>query len=273
MDILENTERNGNFTSSEIVKLVGCGKREMTPMELLARPKSGVGSSTKTIEDVNILDTVALTYIKEKNIERRLNLSLKQEVSTRPMAWGHLMEIWVGNNHLDYDYTSLRNKTFSHPNIDFWKGSPDHKNDKKSIVCDTKAYERKAFADYADCIMADSYPLFKELYPQQCWQLVSNSIILNVNFIQPIAFMPYQSELSDIRLFLNTYDEDDQWKYKYIYEALDNQLPYLMDDGYYKNMVTNIFEVPQADKDYLTAKVLSAGKYLEPFFITEPTTK
>jgi hypothetical protein len=44
--------------------------------------------------------------------------------------------------------------------------------------------------------------------------------------------------------------------------AKDDELPYLQDDGYYKNINIIRFEVPEADKLLLTKRVLEAGKYL-----------
>ena len=69
--ITENKNRAGNFTSSDIHKLTSTG-----------RGIHGFGAP-------------AITYIEEKNIERRMGVSIKQEAYSRPMAWGHLMEAWV----------------------------------------------------------------------------------------------------------------------------------------------------------------------------------
>lgn len=61
--------RRGLFTSSEISRLMQNGSRPMTEDELNARPKSGKGSKTTTIEDEDILSEGALTYIREKIAE------------------------------------------------------------------------------------------------------------------------------------------------------------------------------------------------------------
>lgn len=247
-NITENTDRIGNFTSSEIWKL------------------------TKSDKSGKDFGTPALTYIQEKNIERRMLVGLKQDMSTKVTAWGHLMEMWVHQNYLSTEYESVGDITLSHPTIEFWKGSPDFKSVSLKIVAECKGYERKRFAEYADIIELNSVDALRQDFPEEYWQMVSNSIILGVDKIQPILFMPYESELADIKMFVEQYDMDDQWKYKYVYDSLNAQLPYLVDGGYYKNFNTCILDVPQSDKDFLTERVLLAGGKLNPFFINKLTT-
>ena len=67
--------------------------------------------------------------------------------------------------------------------------------------------------------------------------------------------MPYFSELEDIRTMAENYDGGDQWKYRFIVESPDAELPYLPDGGYYKNLNKFEFEVPKEDKDFLTERV------------------
>jgi len=55
--------REGKITASEVSAIMGNGTREMTKEELDARPKSGVGSKTKTIEDATVLSDAAITYL------------------------------------------------------------------------------------------------------------------------------------------------------------------------------------------------------------------
>lgn len=246
--ISENPLRVGNFTSSEIWKLM----------------KKGTGTS--------VFGAPALTYIHEKNIERRMGVSIKQEVYTRPIAWGWLMEKWVNAQHLGFDYDSVGDKTIPHPIIEFWKGSPDFKCTDKGIIAECKGYERKNFAEYAESIETKSIEIIKSEHPEEYWQMVSNACILGFDFIQPILYMPYKSELPAIREFVDNYDGEDQWKYKYVYDALDNQLPHLPDNGYYKNLYTCILEVPAEDKKLLTDRVLLAGNMLNPFYVPKTIT-
>lgn len=240
--ITENILRVGNITSSKAHLFIAEGKMEL-------------GFSAP-----------AITYIKEKNIERVMGISLKQEVYSKAIAWGEIIELYVHEKTLGLDYEAVGKVTISHPTIEFWKGSPDNVNKAKSIVGDTKGYERKAYAEYADTIMLKDTEFFKKTHPQEYWQLVSNAIILGMDYIQPILFMPFKSELEQIRAFVDSYEGEDKWKYKYIYDASDSQLPYLPDGGYYKNLTTAILEVPQSDKDLLTSKIELAGTLLKPFY-------
>ena len=67
--------RNGNFTSSLIYNL-------------MARDKSGKGFGVN-----------ALTYIEEKNMERRLGRAIESERDSRVMSWGSLCE-QIGRAHV-----------------------------------------------------------------------------------------------------------------------------------------------------------------------------
>lgn len=68
---MNNDLRFGRFTSSEVYKLMSSGKAK--------------GSFGKP----------ALTYIEEKNMERRLGRGLNVEQNARPMTWGSLLEGYV----------------------------------------------------------------------------------------------------------------------------------------------------------------------------------
>ena len=61
--------RAGRFTSSEYWKLMECGKRPMTQVELDARPKKGVGSKTTLVPDPSKMGPKGLTYISQKVAE------------------------------------------------------------------------------------------------------------------------------------------------------------------------------------------------------------
>jgi len=69
--MIENIERIGSFTSSQIYKLC-------------AMPKSGDGFGKPGI-----------TYIQEKRIEKRMGRSISVDSYSRSMAWGLFMEMYV----------------------------------------------------------------------------------------------------------------------------------------------------------------------------------
>lgn len=90
--IEQNTEewnrvRIGRFTASEIHRLMEPAKRDMTPEELKARPKSGKGSSSKLVYDYEKLSDSALTYITEK-VAEVLTGQAKQQGYAFPLIWG-----------------------------------------------------------------------------------------------------------------------------------------------------------------------------------------
>jgi len=82
--MIENIERIGNFTSSNIYKLCTLNK-------------SGDGFGKPGI-----------TYIQEKRIEQRMGRSIGVESYSRSMAWGHFMELVVFSKiGLEYKIESL----------------------------------------------------------------------------------------------------------------------------------------------------------------------
>ncbi len=79
--------RIGRFTASELHRLMEPAKREMTPAELKARPKSGAGSHAKLVYDYSGLSDAALTYINEK-VAEVLTGTAKNQGYAFPIVWG-----------------------------------------------------------------------------------------------------------------------------------------------------------------------------------------
>ena len=252
--MIKNKERCGNFTSSEIVALMSTGKQ----IEGFGLP--------------------AVTYISEKRIERLLERSISDEVSARPLVWGKLLESHVFGL-LGLDYTLSSQETDMHPEIDFWAGSKDgtHEGEQKAVIDIKCPITLKSFCqlvmpiycglDGNECIDAIrngfthngiTYEKHKsgETY---YWQLVSNACINGTDWAELIVYTPYQSELSDIRLLC----EGNPKAYG-IWSSSDEELPNLVNDGYFKNLNVIRFQIPQEDKDRLRANVLKAGKLLQP---------
>lgn len=263
--------RNGCFSSSEIVALTTVGKREMTPAELAGRPKTGKGSSAKTISDSTILSQTAITYIKKKNYERRLGRSLLNASSGKPQQWGNLVEETVFGI-LPLSYTLNSQETLKHAQYgDFWVGSPDgFKLDAGKTVVDIKCpYTHLSFCDlvaplYEGLLGNDAMAYIRANHDEgdtYYWQLVSNAIIGGCDHAELIIYMPYLSEINDLRAIAEGNPECGwvQW-------ALD--LPYLPDNCYYKNLNIIRFDIPQEDKDFLTECVVNASKQLTERFIS-----
>ena len=248
--ITENINRIGRFTSSEIHNLLSVNVK-----------KDGFGKP-------------ALTYINEKAMERRLGRSIDTESNARPLTWGKAVEKYVHEYHLPTSYSYCSSETIAHPEYgDFWAGSPDHiKYDEGTTVVDIKCpITLKSFCTFADLWddahnknfspaldLLQQHPDGEKYY----WQLVSNSILLNAKYAELVVFCPYKKELQSIRDFVSKID-GDQAPYFWIDRSRDSELPWIPGNGYYKNLYVFRFEVPQADKDLLTAKVIAASKLLK----------
>lgn len=261
--ITENKNRNGNFTSGEIHKLIPFGSRPMTDEEIVELKTTNPKSKKKTIEGG--FSAAGLTYIEQTNMERRLLRSLDKDITTNDMSWGDFVEMWVFKEHLDTDYEWLGKTTLNHPTIPYWVGSPDYRNRIKSILSECKGYQLENFCRYADAIETGKGEILKNDCPKEWWQGVSNCIITGSKYFQPVLFCPYQSQLPELREFANGLEGEEQLKYEFIFRSADSKLCYLMENGYYKNYNTCIIEVPQSDKDFLTSRVIEAGKLLNEF--------
>ena len=97
--------------------------------------------------------------------------------------------------------------------------------------------------------------------------MVSNACIHKVDRMEAIVYMPYESEMEDIRELA----EDPEylsaiglmpWEVRFITEKPNSQLSVLPNDSSFKNL--NIFEfyVPDEDVIFLTKRIISAGKIL-----------
>lgn len=241
-----NTERIGNFTSSEIYSLMANGKA------------------------ANSLGKPALTYIDECNMERRLNRSITDDVSARPLTWGKLNE-WTAFSKLGIEYSLTSQETDSHPEIDCWKGSKDGiKEDEGKTVIDIKCpFTLKSFCTMADCSTIDDVRDNHKDGEKYYWQLVSNAIINDCKHAELIIYMPYKSELQEIRDLAGQAPEDQLYKYYWVVNSHDEELPHLIDGGYYKNLYVIRFEVTDSAKLELTNRVKLAKSMLNEFHVPE----
>jgi hypothetical protein len=236
---MESKYRVGRFTSSRIG-------------DLMTYAKNGVDFGKP-----------ALTYIAEKNMERKLGRSLNIETNSKPTSWGLLLEKRVLEDLLGIDYRPCSKETIEHPDYDFWAGSPDaEKFDEGKTVVDIKCpFTLKSFCQFADCEsiqdIFNNHPDGETYY----WQLVSNAILIGAKYAELIIYCPYQSELATIRDMANYYD-GDQNKVAWMNWTDDRDMPYLIDGGNYKNVNIFRFEVPEQSKEELTERVIRASKLL-----------
>jgi hypothetical protein len=236
MSITENVERIGSFTSSQIYKLMTNNAKK----DYFGKP--------------------GLTYIEEKKIEKRLGRSVTTETHSQAMAWGIFMEMVVFDK-ISFEYKITSNTTDTHPKIKEWAGSKDLFVEGVK-VSDIKCYQPLNFAKYTDALLKKDVAFIRQNFPKEYWQLVSNAIINNTPNAEAITFMPYESELEEIREMAENYDGNDQWKYRFIAESHKSALPYLPNKGYYKNLNIFEFKVPEEDKKALTERVLMAIQLL-----------
>jgi len=238
MTILSNPARIGSFTSSEIYNL-------------LKKDRSGKGFGVP-----------ALTYIEERNMARRLGRSLTTETNARPTTWGKCLEPFAFQK-LGFDYELVSDVTITHPDIPYWCGSPDLIGE--NIVGDIKCpMTLKSFCQFIDAFNFapdNPMPIIRGEHPsgeQYYWQLVSNAILTNSDYAELIVYVPYRSDLPEIRLTAM-----DNKAFKWIEYAEDYELPWLIESGHYQDINIIHFAVPQSDKELLTNAVIEAGKLLQ----------
>jgi len=231
-------QRHGTFSSSAIWKLTTKGKK--------------AGEFGKP----------ALTYIEETVMEMLLGRQLGNESNAKETTWGTFVEQRCFDL-LGAEYSLVSQERLVHETIKYWTGAPDLVT--KDSVCDIKCpYTLKSFCTMADIIMSENVDTFKEEYPEYYWQLVSNAILTKKEFAEIIIYVPYQSELTEIREAANNYD-GDQNNVAFLNWVTDDQLPYLIQGNFYNNMYKLKFPILIEDVEILTdcverAIVLAADK-------------
>lgn len=277
MQGIKNKIRNGNVTSSEIVALLSMGSRDMTDEEQEQYKKDNPKGKKKTIECWP--GKAAITYINQCNMERRLGRSLDNELDSKPTNWGKFVEPLLFSL-LDEDYTYNSNETLVHPDFDYWLGTPDgFKKVIKKTVIDAKCpFTLESFCKLVaplynglegmDAMNAIRFGFTDKtglLQPPHAdgekfyQQLVSNACIDDCEAAELIIYCPYESELAVIQQMAVQSGEPMAY---FIANGSKKSLPYLKDDGFYKNINIINFDVPQEDKNLLTETVKRTSQYL-----------
>lgn len=242
--------RIGNFNSSEIVALTTNG-----------RVKDSFGKP-------------AFTFIEECNMERRLGIDLENEIDSKPTSWGSLVEGRVFDL-LGLEYTLCSDRTLQHPDIPWWVGTPDAKKNRDTVGDIKCPMTRKSFCQLVDPAYENGKLIHDALTIEavRCnhkegdkyfWQIVSNACITDSKYGELIVYIPYKSELEDIRTLASSAGEFGDYT-KWIYYASDQQLPWIKDGGYYKNLNVIQFDILDRDKDFLTRRVKDGGEYLKVY--------
>jgi len=228
--------RTGSFTSSEIGALMTEGKA-----------KGSFGAP-------------ALTYIEEKNMERRLGRALKNEPDAKPLDWGHLCEGFVFEM-LGIEYSTQSKQTIVHPDFDCWVGTPDSVcYQEYNTAVDVKSpFTLKSFCQLVDGWKANGIQGIRDNHKEgdkYYWQIVSNAILTRCSEGELIVFCPLESQVSGlVQRGIDQYD----WL---MYAGMEN-LPWLPDNnGHYNSLNKFRFPIPEADRKLLTNRVVEAVKML-----------
>lgn len=228
--------RIGRFTSSEIGALMKEGKS-----------KGSFGAP-------------ALTYIEEKNMERRLGRPLKGDTDAKACDWGHLCEGFVFEM-LGIEYSTQSKQTIQHPEIDFWSGTPDSVcYQEYNTAVDVKCpFTLKSFCQFVDNWKSNGIQGIRDNHKDGekfYWQIVSNSILAKCKEGELIIFCAFESQVSS--LMQRGFDLYD-WL---MYASMDD-VPWIPDGNeYYKSLNKFRFPIPEADKTALHNRVVEAGKML-----------
>jgi len=236
----EERLRVGNFTASNIYKLC-------------ASLASGKPNAT------------FYSYIEEKKHERYLNRSIEMGAKSQSMTWGQFLEKRVFNN-LGMGYVMLNKATKQHPKINSVVGTTDFLVPKVK-VSELKCFEPKNFASYASALLTKDTDKIKAEHPKEYWQIICNSQIHEVPKGEAILYMPYESEMDEIRELMHDDDyleeigmlKSDMY---YIHEKPNSQLAVLPNDSKFENLNIFEFEIPADDVIFLTKRVLEAEKLL-----------
>lgn len=160
--------RAGRFTSSELWKIMECGKRPMTKDELAARPKTGKGSATTQVPDPSKMGAKGLTYINQK-VAEVLTGQPKQSSYAYPLVYGKETEPQAVE-HFE-KITGLITETIGFQTWgDHAGGSPDR------IVGDSEGLEIKCpfySENQIDYLLLTDHWDLKANYPDHYWQVVS----------------------------------------------------------------------------------------------------
>ena len=240
--MLKNVIRNGNITSSGAYHLIA-------------------GTTAQRQKQGFLWGVTGDTYIKEINWERKLGRSLDKDVDAKPMKWGSLVEKRAFEV-LPLSYQLISDETIVHPRIPYWVGTPDGIKGNDTVIDIKCPFTMESYCQFADCTTIEQVRKDHKDGEKYYWQIVSNAILLGMDKGELIIYCPYQSELPAIREMANNVAVEDMHKYYFIANAFDDDLPYLLDGGHYKNIHIIAFDIPKEDKELLISRVLAAGKHL-----------
>lgn len=229
----ETGERHGTVSSSSIWKLMTKGK--------------GVG-----------MGAPGKKYIRQVKHEINLGRPINKESSARSTSWGKFAELYVFGEKLNSDYVLVSKKRLFHKEIPEWSGATDLLKD--SVTADVKCpYSLEVFCDKLEALQ--DIKVYKEEYPEDYWQHLSNAILLEQNGIEvthfeAIIFCPFQSELNKMREATSVIEDPTiQKQMRWLEFTDDEEIPYLVDGGKYLDINIIKHKIPEEDKWLLTDTV------------------
>jgi len=240
---MEQEKRIAKFTSSKISKL--CGSL-----------KSGEPSRA------------FYTYIDDVRLEQTIKRSVDVDVNSMPLKWGSLMEVVLfQKNQIGLSYRMMHKMTIVHDEIENYSGTPDFL-ELGECVAEVKCLYPRKFAALSLCLQKKNIALLKNEFPEVYWQVVSNSILTEVENAEIIVYMPYKSELEEIigkieetnLLESNNLNPSD---YYFMTHNDIETLPYLPDDCGFPNINRFKFKVPEEDVDFLISRIKKANEILK----------
>lgn len=205
MSITQTKSRIGNYTSSQIYRLMG----------------------SKRVKE---------TYKEEKELERKIKMAIKEDVGSRSSNWGTIMEYYVNENYLPIGWNAWTSGTIESKEFENWSGTPDIYSE--DAIGDIKCYGRKKFAQMASVIALNDLEIFKKQFPDTYWQLTSNAALADKNKCMVLIYLPYEKELDDIANWVANYEIDHPWKYRFISESESWELPCQSNDSDFDNVIT-----------------------------------
>jgi hypothetical protein len=202
------------------------------------------------------------SYIKQVNYERMLGRSINADRDSRPTTWGTFVERRAFDL-LPLDYQLISSTRLYHPSLPL-TGMPDLR--KENIVADAKCpFSLEVFCDKLSAL--SDLELYKKLFPEDYWQHISNSVLLeahgfNINSFEAVIYVPFKSELDDIRIMVQNYTGEDMYRFKWIAFANDEEMPYILEDGRFRNLNVVKHDIPFLDKQAFIERVELASKEL-----------
>lgn len=235
------------FTSSQIYRLMSNGKKKDEP------------------------GNAFYTYIQEKKWEAELGRPLATDEGGKATSWGLVCERYLLEHKLGMEYIPMMNEPVVHSEIDRWSGSPDARNTEMKSVVELKSpYTLKSFCGLAEPIKKGLTGLDAMNYiranhddgEKYYWQCVSNFILTKEEVVEFMFFMPKYDELDEIKRTIEMFGETEQYKFWWLANSHNDDLPYLLPESKYDSIYRIEFVPPNEDIEAINQRIKTAASML-----------